>query len=394
MKFFYLIVDFKVSPISVDCDNNIVGVTIRLRQTWMDNRICHKQDINETADIGVSIIPSRMGRDPESGIPQVIWMPNLYFFALSKMEIQTNFEQQTLMWMFEDHEGDTYVSYDSQFDLYVKCPMFYKFYPFDEQECLVSVSSADLVSSKLVFNMPKNVTKGRAPNAVGEFDTEIIQLTEDISTTLVYNSSYFMADKHEDHQVKSTWAYTGFKLKLDRRYSRHVFNYYLPTIMMVLLSWVSFLVPQDDVNARIALLVTMLLVVVTILNTANDNSPNAREGPTALLFWILSMIFFIFLALLCHCAAMLYRRRKEVVVPTARKNSCYKEPQALDRQTSSIPLVQQGKSGDNNDPSPEDQKPELFRFRKSKKTMMDFAIFPILCIVLLLYSIVYICVCI
>ena len=272
--------------------------------------------------------------------------------------------------------------------------MEYKFYPFDEQVCSFSISSADLVASKLVFNMTKKVAKGSAPNALGEFDTEIIQLTEDISTTLVYNSSYFMADKHEDHQVKSTWAYTGFKLKLDRRYSRHVFNYYLPTIMMVLLSWVSFLVPQDDVNARIALLVTMLLVVVTILNTANDNSPNAREGPTALLFWILSMIFFIFLALLCHCAAMLYRRRKEVVVPTARKNSCYKEPQALDRQTSSIPLVQQGKSGDNNDPSPEDQKPELFRFRKSKKTMMDFAIFPILCIVLLLYSIVYICVCI
>ena len=87
-------------------------------------------------------------------------------------------------------------------------------------------------------------------------------------------------------------------------------NYYLSSVLFVIISWVSFLVPQDDVNARVALLVTMLLVLVTVLNNVIDNSPNAREGPTALGFWMFSMVVFIFLAFVCHCIVIIKRRRK------------------------------------------------------------------------------------
>ena len=126
--------------------------------------------------------------------------------------------------------------------------------------------------------MSKDVTWLPNSNNIGYFDVELIQLD---------------GSECEDQWEGEKWSLTGFKLKISRRYWRHIVNYYLASALFVILSWVSFLVPQDDVGSRIALLVTMLLVLVTVLNGVIDSSPNAREGPTALSFWMFSMVFFM-----------------------------------------------------------------------------------------------------
>ena len=79
-----------------------------------------------------------------------------------------------------------------------------------------------------------------------------------------------------------------------------------------MISWVSFLVPPDDINARIALLITTLLVLVTVFNGVIESSPKARDGSTALGFWMFSMLVFVVLAFVCHCIAMLQRKSKDV----------------------------------------------------------------------------------
>ena len=189
------------------------------------------------------------------------------------------------------------MTYDSQFDLYIKCPMKYGRYPFDKHECYVHISSADLNSTGLVFNMTKNPRwhEYESHDNVGYFDVEIFPLK---------------GAELEDLWQGEVWSLTGLKLRFTRRYWRHIVNYYLPSLLFVIISWVSFLVPHDDVNARVALLVTMLLVLVTVLNGLIDNSPNAREGPTALGIWMFSMIVFIILAFVCHSVFIIKRRRK------------------------------------------------------------------------------------
>jgi len=108
------------------------------------------------------------------------------------------------------------------------------------------------------------------------------------------------------------WSIAGFKLKLKRTYWRYIWNYYLSSGLFVLISWVSFLVPPDDINARIALLITTLLVLVTVFNGVIEASPKARDGSTALGFWMFSMLVFVVLAFICHCIAMLQRKSKDV----------------------------------------------------------------------------------
>ena len=286
---------FEINNIlSVDHDHNIIGLTLSLRQTWRDDRVFLKTPYI-IGNGGWLPAPARMGRDPETGIPKEIWMPKFYIYWLLKMEIKTNYQQQTQIWISKEH-NNLYINYDSLFDLYLKCPMQYHAYPFDVHECSVKFSSADFNATRLIFNDSVPVKWGRLKNTLGQWDADIIPL-----------DSVELTDLWEG-EARSV---SGFKLRLRRKYWKYIFSYYLTSGLFVVISWVSFLVPTSDVNARMALLVTILLVLVTVYNSVIELSPKAREGQTALAAWMFAMLMFVFLAFICHCIVMIWRKSKD-----------------------------------------------------------------------------------
>ena len=68
---------------------------------------------------------------------------------------------------------------------------------------------------------------------------------------------------------------------LNRNSLKYIINYYLPSGLFVLVSWVSFLIPPEIVPGRMTLLVTIFLVLINIFNNVTSNSPNV-EGLTAI----------------------------------------------------------------------------------------------------------------
>ena len=72
----------------------------------------------------------------------------------------------------------------------------------------------------------------------------------------------------------------------------------------MVVSWVSFLIPPEVVPGRMALLITLFLVLTNIFNTITNISPNV-EGMTAISSWMIACMFFVFLALLEY-ALILY----------------------------------------------------------------------------------------
>ena len=282
--------------ISVDNDNNVIGMTLSLRQTWMENRIYPKKKSLIEQNGGWLPVPAEMGRNPETGIPQKVWMPKFFIYFLTDMDMKSNFQEQSLLWLSKVGQN-RFMNYDSTFDLYLKCHMEYHRYPFDEHICPIKFSSSDLNATRLVLQTAAPTKWHRHKIAIGYFDIEILPL-------------------NEKEQIEiwegERWSVAGFKLKLKRTYWRYIWNYYLSSGLFVLVSWVSFLVPTDDINARIALLITTLLVLVTVFNGVIENSPKAREGSTALGFWMFSMLVFVVLAFICHCIAMLQRKSKDV----------------------------------------------------------------------------------
>lgn len=66
---------------------------------------------------------------------------------------------------------------------------------------------------------------------------------------------------------------------------------YLPTGVLVCLSWISFLVPPDNIPGRMALLVTLTLMVINIFLRVSAEIPTAKV--TALSAWILISLFMV-----------------------------------------------------------------------------------------------------
>ena len=97
---------------------------------------------------------------------------------------------------------------------------------------------------------------------------------------------------------------------LSRHVLKYLYIYYLPSGLFVVVSWVGFLIPPEVVPGRMAMLITLFLVLINIFNIVTSNSPNV-EGMTAIAAWMLACILFVFGALLAY-AFILWRKKKSL----------------------------------------------------------------------------------
>lgn len=67
----------------------------------------------------------------------------------------------------------------------------------------------------------------------------------------------------------------GFEVELKRHISRYVMHNHMTSGLFVCVSWISFVVPTEAIPGRMALLITLLLVLVNIFNSATDNQPHS-----------------------------------------------------------------------------------------------------------------------
>ncbi len=101
------------------------------------------------------------------------------------------------------------------------------------------------------------------------------------------------------------YSTTGFEMTLRRNVAKYLYIYYLPSGLFVVVSWASFLIPPEVVPGRMALLITIFLVLINIFNTITNMSPNV-EGITAIAAWMIACVLFVFLALLGYAGLLYY----------------------------------------------------------------------------------------
>ena len=89
---------------------------------------------------------------------------------------------------------------------------------------------------------------------------------------------------------------SGFHISLKRNPRMYLATYFAPCALMVVVSWVSFLINPDVVPGRLGLLLTLLLMLINLNNSVAASSPvSANLNP--LLVWIITSEAFVFLAL-------------------------------------------------------------------------------------------------
>ncbi len=112
-----------------------------------------------------------------------------------------------------------------------------------------------------------------------------------------------------DMHMSLQQSMAGFQIFLSRKINTYVLNYYVPSGLCVIVSWMSFFIPPDSVPARslrtlfqtwtrsscvnpsrITLIITTFLALVNIANSAFSNSPQADSiNPIQVGSWLQSM---------------------------------------------------------------------------------------------------------
>jgi hypothetical protein len=72
------------------------------------------------------------------------------------------------------------------------------------------------------------------------------------------------------------YSVTGFHIKFSRKIESFLVNVYLPTGLLVVISSISFLIPVDLVPGRMALVITILLMLINVSASMKDRGPLVR----------------------------------------------------------------------------------------------------------------------
>ena len=76
-----------------------------------------------------------------------------------------------------------------------------------------------------------------------------------------------------DEDTNETYSYSGFTIIMERSATRFYITIYLPTFLLTIASFIGFLIPVEMVPGRMALLVTIFLMLVNISSTEQNRGP-------------------------------------------------------------------------------------------------------------------------
>ncbi|XP_042236995.1 glycine receptor subunit alpha-3-like [Homarus americanus] len=90
-------------------------------------------------------------------------------------------------------------------------------------------------------------------------------------------------------------------------YGYYLLSIYMPTLLLVVVSYLSFFFEKDNFSDRMMVSLTALLVLSTFLSTASSNMARVSYF-TFIDIWLAFCITFVFLICLCHTTILFFGR--------------------------------------------------------------------------------------
>jgi hypothetical protein len=210
-----------------------------------------------------------------------LWLPNIFIYNLKTYKVIDVLNKLAGLWISATHV----VLYSQATHITFICPMRFDKFPLDTQRCKFQVGSYSYDDQKMKF-----VTENAGYQDPKTSNSIALDYAISIDRLSEHDAVFFGGSL-------GNFSLAGFEMVLHRYVSTYIITYYLPSGLFVIVSWISFLIPMDVIPGRMALLVTLFLVLVNIFNTVTTNTPKA-EGLTAIEAWMLACILFVFGALI------------------------------------------------------------------------------------------------
>ncbi|XP_036965917.1 glycine receptor subunit alpha-3 isoform X4 [Acanthopagrus latus] len=250
--------NFKGPPVNVSCNIfiNSFGsiaettmdyrVNIFLRQQWNDPRLAYAEYPDDSLDLDPSMLDS-------------IWKPDLFFANEKGAHFHEVTTDNKLLRIFKNGN----VLYSIRLTLTLSCPMDLKNFPMDVQTCIMQLESFGYTMNDLIFEWQEN-----GPVQVAEGLTLPQFILKDESD-LRYCTKHYNTGKFTCIEVR---------FHLERQMGYYLIQMYIPSLLIVILSWVSFWINMDAAPARVALGITTVLTMTTQSSGSRTSLPKSQEA--------------------------------------------------------------------------------------------------------------------
>jgi len=243
---------------------------------WDEERTGPKDEINES---------------PET--LKYLWYPELEIYGLETFGRQRVLKEMSGVRMGKNKT----INYELGVRVTISCRMVFDDYPLDDHSCQFQVGSyydtIETVTCRSFY-----IYDQERQRSLQHF-IQIEDLPDHFAIVNLPSGSY---------------ASCGFQVRIQRKQMQFVVQVYLPSFMFVIVSWVSFLVKPEVVPGRMAMLVTLFLVLINIFNSVREGAPISSRL-NAVDLYLVVCIFFVFAALLEYAAILLLlkKRRKPLM---------------------------------------------------------------------------------
>uniref|UniRef100_M4A7B5 Gamma-aminobutyric acid receptor subunit gamma-3 n=1 Tax=Xiphophorus maculatus TaxID=8083 RepID=M4A7B5_XIPMA len=276
--------DIGVKPIVIDVDIfvNSIGpvssinmeyqIDIIFAQTWTDSRLRYNSTMKiltlNSNMVGLIWLPDTIFRNSKTADSHWITMPN----------------QLLRIW------NDGKILYTLRLTINAECQLQLHNFPMDEHSCPLIFSSYGYSQDEMIYKWRKNSVEAADQKSwrLYQFNFMGLRNTTDVIKTTA-----------GDYVVMTVY------FDLSRRMGYFTIQTYIPCILTVVLSWVSFWIKKDATPARTALGITTVLTMTTLSSVARTSLPRVSYV-TAMDLFVTVCFLFVFAALMEYATLNYY----------------------------------------------------------------------------------------
>ncbi|GAB1604673.1 glycine receptor subunit alpha-1-like [Argonauta hians] len=253
-------------------------MTFILTQIWNDPRLEYSSYLDDDfLELNTKFI-------------EKLWVPDLYFAN----EKHASFHLVTMPNKMVHLYKNGTIKYRVRLTITGACPMHLQYFPLDTQVCAIVIKSFVYTPENVVFIWQNN---SRPISVYGKLEMAqfVIGKIQTKNCTAKYEENYFTCIEAFIH--------------LQRRVEFFLLQVFIPSTMIVFISWVSFWLPINAVPARIALGSTTVLIMITQRQSTAISLPPVSYVK-AIDVWTVTCLVFVFAALLEYAVVSTYSRHE------------------------------------------------------------------------------------
>ncbi|VDL73789.1 unnamed protein product [Nippostrongylus brasiliensis] len=219
------------------------SVQLTFRESWVDGRLAYGLPGDNKPDFLILTAG------------QQIWMPDSFFQNEKQAQKHMIDKPNVLIRVHKDGQ----ILYSVRISLVLSCPMHLQYYPMDVQTCLIDLASYAYTDNDIEYRWK---------------ETDPVQLKDGLNSSLPSFQLNNVSTTYCTSKTNTgTYSCLRTVLELRRQFSYYLLQLYIPSTMLVIVSWVSFWLDRTAVPARVTLGVTTLLTMTTQASGINAKLP-------------------------------------------------------------------------------------------------------------------------